>query len=482
MSRLPRISPDDLRSHAGDARVERIWQRVQPELPTRLRRPRSVARSVLLAAAAFSVFGVGLAIGRMTLDAELDASLWADAETAVLRASNDAPMVDVFAAGSNPRSFMLPRGAKLSLEPSSLVELVEVSDGSITLTLLQGNATVDATTAEGSFFVLAGEARVSAPAGSSMSLARGESDIDVVVASGAVEVFSPAGRHLVKRGQALAHVPTVTKVSELGDIEPADEPVRVAMVPPRREHGMAAQRSPSEPSPVSPADVVVTPAVEPAAPSWLTLVSSNKYDEALEVIEKGPGLEATIKNAQSAAELMALSDIAGSKRPALRIRALHRVADEFASDPSAPAAAYYLSRIYESSDKVLASKYREKMKQAAALSELAICSELKVMSTATDAELAAAVQKATEYLGSYPKGSCVEDANSILEDAVSRPREPEKKTDDKKVEPEKKPEEKKAEEKKAEPHPAGTAPGAPPSPSSSAKPSAPPAPSSTAKP
>ncbi|MBL8739941.1 MAG: FecR domain-containing protein [Myxococcales bacterium] len=447
MSRLPRISPDDLRSHADDARVERIWQRVQPELPVRLNRPRSLGRSMMLAAAALSAFGVGLVAGRSTVERS-------DVETAVVRAPDDAPLADVFAAGSNARSFMLPRGAKLSLEPASLVELVEVADGSITLTLLQGNASVDATTAEGSFFVLAGEARVSAPAGSSMSLARGESDIDVVVASGAVEVFSPAGRHLVKRGQALAHVPTLTKVSERGDIEPAEEPVRVAMVPRQREHGMAAQRQ-SDPSPTGPADPVVAPAVEPAAPSWLALVSSNKYDEALEVIEKGPGLEATIKNAQSAAELMALSDIAGSKRPALRIRALHRVADDFASDPSAPAAAFYLSRIYEATDKVLAAKYREKTKQAAALNELAICSELKSISTGTDAELAIAVQKASEYLATYPKGSCVEDASSILEDAVSKPkREPEKKT-----EPEKKPEDKKPEEKKAEPaHPGATAP------------------------
>ena len=426
---LPRISPDDLRTHADDARVERIWQRVKGEVPTRVRQPRSAARSMLLAAAALSafgaVFGAGLAIGR----------LGSSDDSALVRASGDVPMADVFAAGSTPRSFELPRGAKLFLEPNSLVELVDLTDGVVTLTLLQGGASVDATLAEGTFSVVAGEARVSAAAGSSMSLARREADIDVVVASGSVEVLSPAGRHVVNRGQALAHVPTLTKVSERGDIEPADEPVRVAMVP-QREHGTAAQRLPSDPSPVGTADPVAVPAVEPASPSWLTLADNGKYVEALDALEKGPGLEASIKNAQSARELMVLSEVAGQKRSALRARALHRVADGFESDPNAAAAAYQLSRIYEASDKVLAAKYREKTKQAAAFREFALCGELKSFSLSSDAELALAAQKASEYLLMYPKGSCVDDASSIMEEAAAKPkREPEKK-----AEPEKKPE------------------------------------------
>ncbi len=443
MNQLPPISPRDLRTHDDHDRVERIWSRVKDDLPGAARTG-SPARAIMLLAAAAAVFGVGIGVGRVTSPAT---------DAVELSAAGDAPLTDVFAAGSQARSFALPRGGKLLLEPDSMVEVVEVGQGHITLSLLRGAASVDATTAEGSFHVVAGAAHVSAPAGSSMSLARRHDDIDVLVSDGSVEVTSPAGRHTVNRGQALAHVPTVALVSSHG--EPPPQPVQVAIAP----HDRRLKRTPGEPLVPANPDVIAPAPVEPAPPSWMVLADNVKWDEALEALEKTGGLDATIRNAQSARELIALSDVAGQKRPDARIRALRRVADEFGADPLSQAAAMELSAYYQATDKALAAKYGEKAKQAAAFHELALCNEIRNLLD-SDSPATAMVSKANEYLSKYPKGSCVEDANTLLEEAGTKkdkPAEP--------AVPPKQEEAKKPEAKKAETNP-------PPAPPSAAAPSA----------
>ena len=52
-------------------------------------------------------------------------------------------MVDVFAAGTRGRSFSLPGGGRVHLDPDSMVEVVAVSDARVQLSLLRGGATFE---------------------------------------------------------------------------------------------------------------------------------------------------------------------------------------------------------------------------------------------------------------------------------------------------------------------------------------------------
>lgn len=409
MSRLPPISPRDLRDHADPERIERIWERVRVEAQVagaaapRAVRPAKTGRALLLVAAALGLLGAGIGIGVSV----------SDADRALVRETAQAPLADVFATGTKERSFALPGGGKLLLERDSLVEVVELRADQVTLSLLRGSAVVDAT--ELSVMVVAGEARVAAPAGSSVALARRDADVDVLVSQGSVEVTSPAGHHVVGRGQALAHVPTVKVVSARVDPQEVD-PVQPTPVSPTARPTVALH---------SPPEIAPTPVVEPiaVAPSWLVLAGNTKYEDAFDALEQGAGLEATIQNAQSARELMLLVDIAGAKKKLdLRVRALRRVADEFSSDPNASAAAMELSLLYDKTDKALASKYRDLASRASAFKEPVLCRELRELSPDAKGEYdAAAVAKASEYLAKFPGASCDDDAREIVGHAAKQP-------------------------------------------------------------
>lgn len=403
MSRLPPISPRDLRDHADPERIERVWERVRAEAPVgaAFKPARSSGRPFLLMAAALGLLGLGVAIGVAV--PSRDGSM--QRETAA------APLADVFATGTKERSFALPGGGTLALERDSLVEVVELADGHVTLNLLRGGATVDAI--ELPVLVVAGEARVSAAAGSSVAMARRESDVDVLVSQGTAEVSSPAGRHVVGRGQALAHVPTVKAVArvEPPSLEPTNENATPTSSTARPTVALV-HGSP---------EIAPTPVNEPIAvsPSWLVLAGNLKYEDAYDALQQGAGLEATIQNAQSAGELYLLADIAGSKKKVdLHVRALRRVADEFSSDPRASAAAMELASIYENSDKTLAAKYRDIAGRAAAFKEPVLCRELRELTPDAKGEYdAEAARKAAEYLAKFPGSSCDDEAHEILERA-----------------------------------------------------------------
>ncbi|MBK6514665.1 MAG: hypothetical protein IPG04_11210 [Polyangiaceae bacterium] len=436
MSRLPSIDPRELKDHADDARVERIWSRLRDDLPAPARRPAlearpRVARTALLFAAAFGMFGAGLLIGRTSEEG---------AERRSAHATTEGPTTDVFAAGTKQRSFALPGGGRLVVEPGATVEVVSVSESLVHLSLLRGAATFDA--AGIPVDVVAGEALVSAPAGSSVSLARRESDLDVLVSQGSAVVTSPVGQQVVRGGHVLSRVPTVTTVSA------SDDPRETAL-PPMPVPVALADREPT-PTPNSPTDAkksapaldpvavpIATAAIPDAPQTWLSLAQSNKHKEALELLDKGQGLESTIKGAQSARELMYLWEVAATgSKSSLQVLALRRVADEFGSDPSAYVAAMQLAQLYEGSDKALAAKYREKAAQTKSLAEVALCAQVRAMVTeGEDVDPTRASLKATEYLQSYPMGSCADDAKSLLEDVAGKLEKLKKNAADSKTEP-----------------------------------------------
>jgi hypothetical protein len=359
-----------------------------------------MAASFALVAGGF--FGAGTLAGRAFAPAT---------PPPTVRSAETSALVDVFAAGSSARAFALPGGGRLALDPESMVEVVAVEDGRLTLRLLRGRAALD--TADAAVAVLAGEARVSAPAGSSLTLLRRETDVDLEVASGAADVSAPTGERRVAPGERLARIPTIARVASTD--HPSELPPHLPLPTPIARHD--ALKAPSDPTRVA----VNEPSVAQIAAPWMGRYQADQLDDAFRLLETQGGLEATIASAQGAKELMALSDIAFAKqRGALATRALRRVADEFPSNPLAYAAAMSLARIYgDSGNKELAARYREQAKQATAFAVDVACGELReLLAEAATGDLAVRVRAATkarEVLSKDPQAVCADDARDAIE-------------------------------------------------------------------
>jgi hypothetical protein len=430
MSSFDPIDPTSLRNHADDERVERIWSRIAADLPTAselsaVDAPDVVGASLLqrrsgvgsraglrpamawgaAAAIALGLFGSGVLAGRSSVGGAGDRS-------AAARPMDATPLHDVFAAGSSARSFALPGGGRLALEPGSMVEVVQVDESAVTLRLVSGRASVDA--AEASVAVLAGDARISAPAGSSMSMQRHEREVEVEVALGDVEVDGPTGRQRIGRGDRAARIPTHAVLARRDDAPEPMSPVPSASAVARLE-----QRTGTLPLEVVRA-VVAEPSGVAVAP-WMSRYQTDQIDEAFRLLEQQGGLETAIGSAQGAKELMALSDIAFAQgRGALATRALRRVADEFAGNPLAYAAAMSLARVYaDSGNRELAARYRDMAKQASAFGVDVACGELRdLQAEAQQGDAPVRVRaraKAVEVLARFPQAFCAEDARDVIE-------------------------------------------------------------------
>jgi hypothetical protein len=356
----------------------------------------------LAACLSAAAFAAGVFVGRDSLSPRL----------ATVSTPEDNSTATVFATGTTERSFVLPSGSSLSLKPDSLVEVVRTSADSVTLSLLRGSVSVDGASNQ-AFAVLAGEARVTAAAGSRVSLTRRAEDVDVSVQAGAVEVSSPAGRHRILEGQSMASVPTYAWVFS-NDHSPTREPQSPPVTP-----SPITARSPKEPAQEREPEVAVQVPQAPAAPlpNWRSLANDGRYDEAAKALEAGVGLQTAIATAQSASELMSLSEIAGlaMRNPELRLRALHRAADEFATEPLGSAAAALLADNYQATNRELATKYRQIGSQAPALAETMHCQELRSFTVdANPVERRHLATRAAEYQHTYPKGTCRDQAAYVL--------------------------------------------------------------------
>jgi hypothetical protein len=452
MSRLPAIDPRDLRDHADPDRIERVWRKVQrdlpegsPAVPARSAGVRFGSRTILWAACLAGVFGAGLFVGSV----QLSTSTTDDPEAERL----DARLTDVFAAGTRQQTFQLPGGGRLVLQPESLMEVVEVRDGSVRLHLLRGRASVDASTSDRSFAIVAGEALTLAPAGSVVSFSRLDTDVDVAVDRGSVEVVSPTGRQVVRRGER-SRVPIVAAVTSLDPRTPPHQVV--ANTPPHTSDHNDPERASKDPAVTTPDGevAVITPPAAPEPPSWMVLYNQDKFEDAHRILEERGGIAPAIKSSQSASEIMALGDVARfNKKIDLWVQSRRRVADEFPSDPNASAAAAELAPTLERMGQTeLAAKYRAQALQSR-LSEPVLCRQLDNAPKDTIEARRKAAAIAADYLTRFPEGTCAEDAKGVIEDSKADGPEPEKadptKDDPKKAEDAKKPEDgKKADEPK----------------------------------
>ncbi|HTJ82187.1 MAG TPA: hypothetical protein VL400_10715, partial [Polyangiaceae bacterium] len=260
-----------------------------------------------------------------------------------------------------------------------------------------------------------GQAQVTAPAGSSVLLRRSDTDVVVSVSAGSVEVTTPTGeRHTVAIGDGQTNVPVATLTKHDAVAHPDNFPT-VALRPEPRRDAVAVSPDHDE---LAPSSTDAAPAPAPLS-SWLAKYQQQASQGVQPIPDVTDGdLTQAIAQAQSAKDLMDLSDIAGAThRDGLAVRALVRVADDFPSDPNRQAAAAMLTRFYTlAGNQEKAAKYAEIAKQAKVFAELALCDEVRTLA-ADDARHDDAVRKSEEYLAKYPEGPCAVDARALLDDA-----------------------------------------------------------------
>ena len=393
--KVPHIQPSVLRDVASEERVDRIWNRLEQDLATARVRPagRATRTVVWAAAATFVAFGAGLASGRV---------VWHEPQAgpSAVAAAHDRTETDVFAAGSQERTYALPGGGRITLQPGSMIEMEHGSGSDLRLRLLSGQASLDTAQAgQGALAIVSGEATVATAPDSVVQVQKRDDNIDVRVASGSAQVSSPAGTRALRRGERMDGVPTRVTTSAVNQ-RPV---VHVASTPGPTAH-------------VARSDASAAPAAQVAvAPGWRELHKDLKWDEALALLKAQPGgIAGAIDSAKSAGELMIISDLARWKggETAQGFRALQIVADTYPSTQQGQTAAYLLGKHYETTQPDLAKKYLALAAQKGVLSEDAICAQMRQAQNAGNKDEAAA--RATEYLGAYPNGRCKDDANRIL--------------------------------------------------------------------
>jgi hypothetical protein len=388
---VPPIDPTDLRDHADEARIDRIWERLEVEVAG-VRAPERPRVSLWLVAAAVGVaaaFAGGVFVGRTTGERPV-------ALAPAIRPVTVADRVDtdVFAAGSEGRTFELPGGGRLELSPGATVEMDRTSGGSLTLRLVQGEASVDTAgqAASSAVAIVAGEATLSTRPGSAVTVERHGDQVDVSVAGGSVKIDSPAGSRQLGRGERASGVPTR---SEVATAPTAARRVRAPLT-----------------GPTQPGETAPTPPSVASGPEWLARYSAYKYDEAFELLAEQPGGVRGAIDAASDAELAAIADVAWKADRSAAVRALTRVLDDFPSGQYAAIAAYKLAVVNEGKSPALARKYAALSRSLSPngnLDEDARCIELR-----SERRGALARQLAVEYQNKYPHGRCTDDAERIL--------------------------------------------------------------------
>lgn len=396
---FPRIDPSALRDLADEARVDRVWDRLEHDLATRPERREASPRAqrstfaYIAIAAAFGAFGAGLWAGKATWDRKPRATLTEATPT------DEKSWVEVLAAGSHLRTFPLEGGGHLTLSPGATAEL-ERGGGGLTISLLQGEASLNASGRK-ALSMVAGEARINPQAGAVVSVRRNAEDIDVNVSDGNVSVTSPAGTVKLEKNQRADAVPMHAAV--------ASAPPNATS---RRSSGTPSRRAPA-PRPMV--------AKGPAQPEWLTHYPADD-ERALALLQK-QGVSQAIDSARTAAELMAIAEMMRGKGrdQAAEIRAWERLLTSFPKDQRASLAADRLARIFEArGEGARAREYKEKVRPliqgATTGSDSLFCDSIRREPDKTKAALLA-----KEYLDKYPDGECRDDFERLVAGATSTP-------------------------------------------------------------
>jgi hypothetical protein len=377
---FPRIDPSALRDHADEERVDRVWERLDQDLGARLEH-RANARNLrttftyLAVAASFVAFVGGVAVGKST-----GSSPRPQLVENIVAPPVEKSRVEVLAAGTQPRTFSLEGGGSLTLTPGATAE-IERSGSALTVSLLQGQASIDARGRSG-LAVVAGAARITAAAGAVLSVTRGEAELAVKVDEGKASVSSAAGTQDLAKNEQATGVPIRAAVSSAQpDVSPRTGP------------GPRLRPQLGRP-----------PVLKGAGqPEWMAKLAANDEEGAYQLLLKA-GVQPSIEGARTAAELMAIGDIMrhGDRNRGAAVRAHQRVVESFLTDPYAHLAAHYLAEHYKAlGDLGRVKQYVELGENLAKTADASFCNLIDQEQDKTKA-----AQRAMEYLGKYPNGQC----------------------------------------------------------------------------
>lgn len=412
---IPLIRPEHLRDHADEARVERIWARLERNLPlaphgravAAMRAPRWAALCAAAAIGGLVTFGVEQLAGHR--------SRHDDGRAPLLAASDSAPTV-VFAAGTNRRDYALPGGGRISVMPGTIVDTVSSDARGLTLRLVRGEASVSTTGAGGAgratpLAMLVGNAEITTALGDLHLRHRGDL-ADFEVLGGSAEVTSPDAelglRKTMLRSNQVLTVPLRLRTAE---VVPPSTPVRLHNGPTRDDEPQVSV------SPVLP--------LPPAAPGWRDYCAAGDFSAALDLLRQEPGGGQTaITAAQGAGDLDCISyayRARGGDRT-VAVQALERMVADFPSSAYATNALFQLARLYEQAGKLdKARSYYERYRSLSpdgVLAEDALCQAILAAGKAGERE--AVTRLAQEYRTQYPDGPCeVEDIERLVAETAA---------------------------------------------------------------
>ncbi len=410
MSRTtPIIAPEALRDHADEARIDRVWERLERNLPVELPQQslaRRSARPLAAAVAAAACFVCGFGVARWVYD-EQSAGVQAQ-----LRPASDEPSrTRVYAAGTTTMRYTLPGGGTITVQPGSIVDTIASHNDRLTLRLVRGEASLNTVTngpgRDTHLLVLVGYARVSAM-GADLRIRHAGQTAELHVVQGIAEVSSPDA----DEGMGMRH-------SRVGPNGRLSVPIRVLTA------RFTPPVAPSHKAPTAPSAQPEDKPPEPAV-GWRERCAQADFSGALKLLRsQAGGAGSAIGAARSARDLMCISDAnlwSKGGNQAVAIQALKAVVEKFPNDPRTPAAALTLGKMYGRANKYdEAQKY---LRRARSLSPQGVVAEdalCKLMhAEARVGHTDAVTRLAQEYRTQHPDGPCNEEIDRLIADAEAR--------------------------------------------------------------
>jgi hypothetical protein len=401
---LPFIDPAHLRTHADEARVERVWQRLERNLhgtgPARLREPAPARRWVALCAAAAAGLVVGAGIDRL-VDHDTRGTSGAQ-----LVAASDVASSEVFAAGTTRREYALPGGGHIVVMPGTIVDTVSNDTAGLRLRLVRGEASVSTDAAGGlgrttPLALVVGNAEV-VTEGGALRISRRGDVAELEMLGGTAQLTSPDDelglRRTTLRQNQMLTVPIHMRTAELPSRNEAGPPRSF----PPREDGVPA----------------MAPAT-PAAGSWHDRCEQGDFVGAFELLrQQAGGGRAAIAAATNPGDLACIRDAyaLAKQDPGVGAQALERLVNDFPSSGLAGPALIQLANYHEQAGNVQAARsYYERYRAQAPngpLADGALCGMMRAAGKAGDREALARLSQ--EYRAQYPDGTCIEEIERLL--------------------------------------------------------------------
>ena len=400
----PLVDPNHLRDHADEARIARVWERIernlQPKGPARLPEPARARRWTALAiAASVASFVAGVGSDYLLRD-HGDRT-----NRAPLVAAADTRAPDVFAAGAARREYALPGGGRITVEPNTIVDTKSNDGSGLTLNLVRGETSLSTEGMGGGadrstpLSLMVGGAQVVTRAGELHVTRRGEvADMEVLL--GSADITSPDAELGLKRttlrSREILTVPLHLRTAEI--VAPVST-VRQRGLPPREGERRLA-----------------TP-VAPAVGGWRERCAQGDWAGAYELLRQQPGGEQALIASASGSDLVCISEAYRSKKDNVVAQgALERLAKDFPATELGKLANFQLGRLFEQTGRldqarIYYDRYRG-LSPDAPLAQDTLCQMIRVAGQTGDRDRVARLGQ--EFEAKYPDDPCVEEIKQLL--------------------------------------------------------------------